>query len=127
MNRQKRQLCFRCLSGPWENAKVTVMQPRVADVYSGSATTDRGGEVIELWGQVLHGLGRWGVLGAQSEEGSDSGMGASWQASGSAVAGEGGGEGGEGGETGCSWPSSGLSKVLLLSPAPSTVISPRSW
>lgn len=64
--------------------------------------------------------------GGQSEEGSDFGMGSSWLASSSAMAGEGGGEGGEGGEAGSSWLSQS-SVVLLLSPALSTALSPRRW
>lgn len=107
-------------------------------VHSSSVIKERGGEVIAHLTRAL-GPGSDGWVGgwvcrrvAQSEEGSDSGVGASWQVSGSAVAGEGGGEGGEGGEAGCSRPSllsssSLLSEILLLSPAPSAVLSPRRW
>lgn len=64
----------------------------------------RRGHSISVYSPGVRWVGWLCGRGAQSEEGSDSGAGASWLASGSAVAGEGGGEGGEGGEAGCSWP-----------------------
>lgn len=98
--------------------EITLIEQEVADASIQALWWRMKERGLQLWGQECKcGWGRR----VQSEEG----LGASWLASGSAVAGEGGGEGGEGGEAGCSWLSLTLSEVLLLSPGPSAALSPR--
>lgn len=103
--------------------EITLIEQEVANVPIQDLRWSMKEGGLELWGQECLYVG--GGRRVHSEEGSS----ASRLASGSAVAGEGGGEGGEGGEAGCSWPStlSPLSGVLLLPPAPSSALSPRRW